>query len=279
MLKISVIIPTYNRADFLREAIDSVLAQTYREFELLVIDDGSTDHTRDVIAMYGKQLTSHFQENRGVSSARNLGIRVSQGEYIALLDSDDRWLPQKLERQIAIMEHHPDLQLCHTEEIWIRHGVRVNPKKKHKKYSGDIFQYCLPLCVISPSSVMIRRTVFDEVGGFDERLPACEDYDLWLRITKTYPVYFIETPLLIKRGGHSDQLSRKHWGIDRFRIQALENLLQTNSLSDEQRVQTLQELQRKCKILANGCLKRQKLEEWRYYNQLPDRYSSSHQLK
>jgi hypothetical protein len=121
---------------------------------------------------------------------------------------------------------------------------------------------------------MLRRTVFDKVGGFDERLPACEDYDLWLRITKTYPVYFIETPLLIKRGGHPDQLSRKQWGIDRFRIQALENLLQMGSLSDEQWTQTLQELQHKCKIMANGCLKRQKIEGWRYYSQLPQRYSS-----
>ncbi len=273
MFKVSIIIPTYNRANLLREAIDSVLAQTYQDFELLIVDDGSTDNTRDLATEYGNRVTYVFQENRGVSGTRNLGIRLSTGEYIAFLDSDDLWLPDKLERQVAIMDQNPDLLLCHTEEIWIRRGVRVNPKKKHKKYSGYIFQYCLPLCVISPSSVMIRRTLCEKVGYFDENLPACEDYDLWLRVTKEYPVYFIETPLLIKRGGHPDQLSQKYWGLDRFRIQALEKLLQTGGLSPEQREQTLQELRRKCQIVANGCLKRQKFEEWKLYSQIPQKYS------
>jgi glycosyltransferase involved in cell wall biosynthesis len=272
-LKVSVIIPTYNRAELLREAIESVLAQTYQDFELLVVDDGSTDQTCELVAEYGERITYIFQKNRGVSSARNLGIRSATAGLIAFLDADDLWLPKKLEQQVAIMEHHPDLQLCHTEEIWIRRGVRVNPKKKHQKYSGFIFQYCLPLCVISPSSVMIRRTLFAKVGYFDERLLACEDYDLWLRITKDYPVYFIEAPLLIKRGGHPDQLSRKYWGIDRFRIQALEKLLQTGNLTAEQRAQTLQELRRKCQIVAKGCLKRQKFEEWEQYRQIPLKYS------
>ena len=221
---VSVIIPTYNRADWLTEAIDSVLAQSYPSCELIIVDDGSTDRTRELIAGYKQPLHYLYQPNQGVSSARNLGIRSATGQYIALLDSDDLWLPQKVEQQVAIMEQCPELQLCHTEEIWIRRGVRVNPKKKHQKYGGYIFPYCLPLCVISPSSAMIRRSLFDEIGYFDETLPACEDYDLWLRITKTYPVYFIDTPLIVKRGGHEDQLSRKHWGIDRFRIQALEKI-------------------------------------------------------
>jgi hypothetical protein len=194
---------------------------------------------------------------------------------VAFLDSDDFWLPQKLEQQVMIMDQRPELFVCHTEEIWIRRGVRVNPKKKHKKYSGYIFHYCLPLCVISPSSVMIRRELFEKVGYFDENLPACEDYDLWLRITKDYPVYLIETPLIVKRGGHADQLSQKYWGIDRFRIQALEKLLQTGDLSDEQRTQTLQELRRKCEIVASGCLKRQKIEEWKHYSQIPCKYKNS----
>ena len=272
MSKVSIIIPTYNRADLLREALDSVLAQTYQEFELLVVDDGSTDNTRELVAGYGERTAYVFQENRGVSSARNLGIQSSTGEFIAFLDSDDLWLPEKLEQQVTIMEQHPDLQLCHTEEIWIRRGVRVNPKKKHKKHGGYIFHYCLPLCVISPSSVLIRRTLFEKVGYFDENLPACEDYDLWLRITKDYPVYFIENPLLIKRGGHPDQLSQQYWGIDRFRIQALEKLLQAGDLTSEQREQTLQELRRKCQIVAAGCLKRQKFEEWEHYTHIPQKY-------
>ncbi len=273
MPEVSIIIPTYNRANLLREAIDSVLTQTYQNFKLFVVDDGSTDNTREVVAGYGERVAYIFQENRGVSSARNLGIQSSTGAFIAFLDSDDLWLPEKLEQQIAIMEQRPDIQLCHTEEIWIRRGVRVNPKKKHKKHGGSIFYECLPLCVISPSSVMIRRMLFEKVGYFDETLPACEDYDLWLRITKDYPVYFIEKPLLIKRGGHSNQLSQKYWGIDRFRIQALEKLLHAGDLTSEQREQTLQELRRKCQIVARGCLKRQKFAEWEYYNQLPQKYS------
>ncbi len=272
MSKVSVIIPAYNRAQALKKAIDSVLSQTYEDFELLVVDDGSTDNTRKIVENCKKQVRYIFQQNQGVSSARNLGIYSTSGEYVAFLDSDDLWLPEKLEQQVAVMSQQPDLHLCHTEEIWIRRGVRVNPKKKHKKYSGHIFLYCLPLCVISPSSVMIRRELFHKVGYFDENLPACEDYDLWLRITKDYPVHFIETPLLIKHGGHVDQLSQKYWGIDRFRIQALEKLLQTESLDPEQRIQTLQELRRKCAIMANGCLKRGKSEEGTRYSQIPKRY-------
>lgn len=272
MATVSVIIPTYNRADFLKEAVDSVLTQTFHDVELIVVDDGSTDHTRQLLQSYGQQLRSVTQENRGVSSARNIGIHASTGEYIALLDSDDLWLPNKLEQQVTVMEQQPDLQLCHTEEIWIRRGKRVNPKKKHQKHGGYIFPYCLPLCVISPSSVMMRRTLFEEVGMFDEALPACEDYDLWLRITKTYPVHFIETPLLVKRGGHADQLSRAIWGLDRFRIQALEKLLQAGELNAEQRRQTCEELRLKCKIMAAGSLKRQNQQAWEYYRQLPRTY-------
>lgn len=269
---VSVIIPTYNRAALLQEAIDSVLAQTYRDYELLVVDDGSTDQTRRLVESCGARVRYLFQANRGVSSARNLGIASSSGAYLAFLDSDDLWLPQKLEQQMQMLEHAPQIPLCHTEEIWIRRGVRIYPKKKHKKYAGYIFPYCLPLCVISPSSVVIRRSLFDAVGDFDETLPACEDYDLWLRITKDHPVHFIETPLLIKRGGHADQLSQKYWGIDRFRIQALEKLLHSQQLSREQYDQTLQELRKKCAIMATGCFKRQKLEEGRYYSSLPGKY-------
>lgn len=269
---VSVIIPSYNRVEWLKEAIDSVLAQSYPACEVIIIDDGSTDLTRELVAGYGRQLRYFYQQNRGVSSARNLGIHAATGKYIALLDSDDLWLPSKVEAQVAIMEQQPDLRLCHTEEIWIRRGVRVNPKKKHQKYGGYIFPYCLPLCVISPSSVLIRRSLFHEVGYFDENLPACEDYDLWLRITKTYPVHFIETPLIVKRGGHEDQLSRKYWGIDRFRIQALEKLLRSGELSSEQYEQARQELQRKCEIMAAGSAKRRKMQESDYYRQLPRQY-------
>ena len=269
---VSVIIPTYNRADFLKEAIESVFAQTFCDFELIVVDDGSTDRTRDLLAAYGERLRPIFQANRGVSSARNAGIRAAQGRYIALLDSDDLWLPKKLAAQIAAMEAQPDIPLCHTEEIWIRRGVRVNQMKKHQKHGGHIFPHCLPFCVVSPSSALMRRAIFDEVGYFDEALPACEDYDLWLRITKTHPVHFIETPLIIKRGGHDDQLSRTHWGLDRFRIQSLDKLLQAGGLTDEQFEQARQEFERKCDIFAQGCAKRNKPADAAAYRQLAEKY-------
>ncbi len=272
MPTVSVIIPTYNRAAFVTEAIDSVLAQTFRDVELIVVDDGSTDDTRDRLAAYGERIRLVCEENHGVSHARNVGIRAARGEYIALLDSDDLWLPKKLETQVAVMNAQPDLQLCHTEEIWIRRGVRVNQMKKHQKHGGYIFPNCLPFCVISPSSVMIRRALFDDVGYFDESLPACEDYDLWLRITKIYPVYFIETPLIVKRGGHDDQLSHIHWGLDRFRIQALDKLLQAGGLTDEQFEQARQEFERKCEIFAQGCAKRQKNDDARQYRELAGKY-------
>lgn len=272
MPTVSVIIPTYNRAAVVTEAIDSVLAQTFRDFELIVVDDGSTDDTRDRLAAYGERIRLICQENHGVSHARNVGIRAARGQYIALLDSDDLWLPKKLDTQVAAMTAQPDIPLCHTEEIWIRRGVRVNQMKKHQKQGGYIFTHCLPFCVISPSSVMIRRALFDDIGYFDETLPACEDYDLWLRVTKTSPVHFIETPLMIKRGGHDDQLSRTHWGLDRFRIQSLEKLLQMGELTAEQRQQTTDELRRKCEIMAQGCVKRGKSAEAALYRQIAEKY-------
>ena len=272
MPQVSVIIPTYNRAHILMRAVDSVLAQTFQQIEILVIDDGSTDNTPEMLNAYGGRIRVLSQENGGVSLARNVGIQAASGQFIAFLDSDDAWMPDKLERQVAALTAQPQLPLCHTEEIWIRNGVRVNPKKKHRKRGGYIFPYCLPLCVISPSSSILRRELLDEVGLFDEHLPACEDYDLWLRITHTHEVVFLEEPLLVKYGGHDDQLSRKYWGIDRFRVQALVKLLETAALTDEQRRQTCRELQRKCAILATGCRKRQKTEECTYYTNLPTKY-------
>ncbi|MBL3619114.1 MAG: glycosyltransferase family 2 protein [gamma proteobacterium endosymbiont of Lamellibrachia anaximandri] len=225
-MQISVIIPTYNRVDTLPRALDSVLSQHLAPDEVIVVDDGSTDETAELISRRYPQCRYLHQPNQGVSSARNLGIREAQGEWIALLDSDDAWLPQKLQLQSEALKAEPGHLICHTEEIWIRNGVRVNAMHKHAKSGGFIFDRCLPLCAISPSSVILHRSLFDSVGLFDERLPACEDYDLWLRICATEPVLFLSEPLITKYGGHADQLSHKHWGMDRFRIQALEKIVQ-----------------------------------------------------
>ncbi len=261
MPTVSVIIPAYNRYQSLVYAIDSVLAQTYADLELLVIDDGSTDNTPLIIPKYGNKIRYFYQENRGVSSARNLGIAKSSGKYICFLDSDDLWLLNKLAVQIKFMRSNSEYNVCYTDEIWYRGGVRVNQKKKHAKYSGQIFSYCLPLCIISPSSIMLKSELIDKIGGFDELLPACEDYDLWLRIAKDYPIYFIKQPLILKYGGHSDQLSIKYYGMDRFRVYALLKLLEHGNLSEKQENLVKKELNLKCTIYAAGCYKRGKKVE------------------
>ncbi len=262
---VSVIIPTYNRALWLTDAINSVLNQSYQDFELIVIDDGSTDRTREIVATYSDRIQYLYRSNRGPSAARNLGIKNARADLITFLDSDDRWLKQKLQAQVDLMTKNPEIKISYTDEIWIRRGVRVNQKKVHRKYSGWIYQKCLPLCIISPSSVMIHREVFDKVGLFDEEFLVCEDYDLWLRISRLFPITFIDQPLIIKNGGHEDQLSHRFWGIDRFRVQALEKMLQYSSLSNDDRNATIEMLKYKCKILANGCFKRGKMEEGNFY--------------
>jgi len=232
---LSIIIPTYNRSSFLSQAIQSVLDQDCFDssskdlaFELWVIDDGSTDNTNQMVRSFGKKVNYFFQKHSGVSSARNQGLRSSSGEFIAFLDSDDLWMNNKIRAQMSFLKAYPDARVCYTEEIWIRKGVFVNPKKKHQKYSGWIFDKVLPLCLLSLSSALFRREVFDTVGVFDETLPACEDYDLGVRVAHQYPIHLITHPLIIKRGGHADQLSKQYWGMDRFRVRALEKALKLN---------------------------------------------------
>ncbi len=271
---VSVIIPTFNRATWVREAVDSVLAQTFRDFELIVVDDGSTDTTREGLGLYGDRLRVVYQTRQGVSAARNRGLEMAAGKWLAFLDSDDLWLPQKLETQVDFLNRNPRAEICQTEEIWIRHGRRVNPKKKHRKPSGDIFAPSLSLCLVSPSAVMLKMSLLKEVGFFDQSLPACEDYDLWLRISCRKPVFLIEEPLVIKRGGHPDQLSRCLATLDRYRIQSLEKLLDSGLLSPRQYDLAWQELDRKCRIYGQGCLKRGKIEEGERFLSLAARWKN-----
>lgn len=267
MTSVSVVIPTFNRLATLPRAIDSVRAQTRPADEIIIVDDGSTDGTSDWIAARHPAIRLIRQENAGVSAARNRGIHAASSDWIALLDSDDAWMPEKLERQLEAIERNPSAVLCHTEEIWIRNGRRVNPMKKHAKAGGWIFQRCLPLCAISPSSAIVRRDVLIELGGFDESLPACEDYDLWLRICARHPALFLEDPLITKYGGHEDQLSRKHWGMDRFRVRALEKVLRDAGvkLSEEDRTAAVRTLREKLGILEAGARKRGKTAEAEAY--------------
>ena len=267
MSTVSVVIPTYNRDDFIEKCVISVLQQSKKPNEVIVVDDGSSDKTWDVLRAFGfsdsdkkkNSLRYIFQRNKGVSAARNLGIKASKYKYIAFLDSDDFWLEKKLEKQISSLESHSKrYRLSHTNEIWVRNGVRVNARLKHEKSGGDIYIQCLKLCCISPSSSLVDRSVFDEFGFFDERLPACEDYDFWLRFCAFEEVHFLNEPLLIKNGGHDRQLSKKHWGMDRYRVFALEKLLQDQNLSEFKRQETIKELIFKLKILIDGGRKRNK---------------------
>ena len=271
---VSIIIPTYNRAWIVRDAIDSVLGQTYADFELIVVDDGSTDRTPEILNSYGDRLRVIRQANQGVSAARNRGIGASSGPLIALLDSDDIWLPEKLTVQVDFFKKHPSALICQTEEIWIRNGLRVNPGKRHRKPSGVIFERSLDLCLVSPSAVMVRRVLLEVVGLFDENLPACEDYDLWLRVGCRFPVHLIDKPLTIKRGGHEDQLSRQS-SLDRYRIRSLVKLIEAGGLTLIQRNLAVIALRKKCTVFANGCLKRGRLEEALHYTTLSRKYHLS----
>jgi len=254
------------------------LTQTYGHWELLLIDDHSQDHTAQVVKTFQQKISpERFQyfslSGHGVSAARNFGIKNSSSELLAFLDSDDQWLPEKLSLQVKALDKNPKSALCHTEEIWIRRGKRVNPCKHHAKSGGHIFQKCLPRCVISPSATLIRRSVLDEVGLFDEMLPVCEDYDLWLRIGAKYPIHLITEPLIIKRNGHDGQQSQKFWGMDRFRVVALKKMMDSGVLSEENHQATEEILKQKCLVLANGCEKRGKHEEAeKYRNFLNSKY-------
>ncbi len=275
-MSVSVIIPTHNRAGQVVKAVDSVLAQTVVVDEVLVVDDGSVDNTAAVLAPYGEQIRVLRQENRGVSSARNLGIKDAKGEWLALLDSDDHWLPEKLARQLAFHAANPDILISQTDEHWLRNDRLVKKAKRFRhKEEGWIFVPSLLMCHVSPSAVLIHRSVLAEVGFFDEDLPACEDYDLWLRIARQYAVGLVDEPLIVKTGGHDDQLSRRYWGMDRFRILAMEKHLDDHP----GRAAVLAELEKKCGVVAMGAKKRGKehlygeyKQKQRQYRQMLDRY-------
>ena len=269
MPKITAILPTWNRAEWLEKSIQSVLDQTFGDFELVVVDDASTDSTAEIIERYsGKIRTIVFSENRGVSAARNAAISTSDSEWIAFLDSDDFWHPDKLQKQIAQTKMRPACPLHFTDEIWIRNGVRVNPKKKHQKKEGWIFQPSLALCLMAPSTVILRRELFEVHGLFDENLPVCEDYDLWLRLTAQHPVALLNEKLMTRHGGHADQLSRSDWGIDRYRVQSIQKILKTESLRPEDRTAAIRMLIEKCGILAKGFRKRGNLKEVEKYEKI-----------
>lgn len=262
----SVVVPTFNRADVLLRALDSVAKQGWQAWELIVVDDGSTDDTANVMDNWlrenhtlGSQVKYLKTENRGVSAARNLGVQNSAGQWLCFLDSDDEWLPNKLAEQVKLTS---DFKWIHGEEIWIRHGVRVNAMKKHAKSGGDIFERCVELCCVSPSTVAIERSLFESSGGFREDYPVCEDYELWLRLSVENRIGFVSEPIIKKYGGHEDQLSGRYKAMDYYRVKALMPFLENKDLSPEQKQTVFASIQHRCSVLLKGYEKHQNFSNW-----------------
>ena len=267
IIKISAIIPTFNRCHLIKNAIESILSQSYKVDEIIVVDNNSSDDTIKVIKEKYPKIKLLEEKKQGVSNARNKGILHAKNKWVAFLDSDDIWMPKKIELQVNKIKYSKnEIFMIHTDEIWIRNKKFINQRKKHKKLEGYIFEKCLDMCIISPSSVLINTLLFKKYGNFNERLKVCEDYELWLRLTSKIPVSLINEPCVIKHGGHIDQLSKKFWGIDRFRVKALEKLLLYYKLQSSQKINMMSVLLKKINIIIMGAEKRKNIKIKRIYN-------------
>ena len=255
----TVIITTYNRRYLLKKALDSVLAQTCTDYEIIVVDDGSTDNTAEY--QYYKEYSQVnfciLSSNQGVSKVRNTAILTSKGQWLAFLDSDDEWLPNKLEQQKIFIQKNQNLQIFQCLEYWHRNNKKVNIPHKYKKIEGYILEQLLKNCLVTISSVCIKKTLFLEIGYFDEKLYCCEDYDLWLRIANKQHYFGLQNEyLVVRNGGHQDQLSHKYQAIDRFRIYALIKILCEPDLPDYTMYLVQKTLLSKINILLTGSKKR-----------------------
>jgi len=265
-MDISVVIPTYNRYEFLKRALESIYAQTYLPLEVIVVDDGSSDNTSQIKKDF-PNITYLYQKNAGVSSARNLGIRNASCEWIAFLDSDDEWLRDKLALQVNFHKNNPKILMSYTDERWIRDSKEIKIPKKFKKFGGDIFEECLSHCIIAPSATLIHKILLDKVGLFDESLEVCEDYDLWLRVAVENNIGLVDKKLIVKYAGHEEQLSFKYWGMDRFRVIALEKLVQSPKKDIVK-----QTLVQKYKVLLKGAIKYAKMSDIKEYKRKLELY-------
>lgn len=264
----SVIIPVYNRHQCIKRAIDSVLNQTIKVNEIIVVDDGSTDGTYDSLEEYGDKISLlRTHKNQGVSFSRNLGVYHSRSSWIAFLDSDDEWHPQKMENQIEYLKRHPNYEILQSEEQWIRNGAVLQQKQHHKKREGWIWDISLERCMIASSSVLIRKELFNRFLGFDDKLPACEDYDLWLRISRFHPVGLDDSVMLKKYGGHEDQLSTSVPVSDQYRVKALLKLLEKEK-NDQFKHGVRNTLLKKIEALLKGYQKHKNWEQVQYYENL-----------
>lgn len=265
----TIIIPTYNRVNFLKIAVESLLAQNFTDYQIIIIDDGSSDKTQALIKKYQDvRIKYYYQNNQGPAAARNLGIKKAKGQYICFLDSDDRFRHDKLAITYKYIEENPEHKVFHTEEIWYRKGKLLAQKKQHQKPSGYIFEKAIKICSISISTAVLKKDIFKYTGLFDPALPACEDYDFWLRVTSLYPVYLIPKFLTIKEGGHPDQQSKKFSGLDKFRIYALKKILEKGKLDQKKQKIVYAQLKEKCLIYIKGAEKRGKKQEVKIYERI-----------
>lgn len=242
------------------EALKSVESQTYPYYEIIIVDDGSTDSTQHYLSTL-KHPFILLRHSGKPGYVRNKGFSAAKGDFITFLDSDDLWKPEKLEMQINFFKTHPDIKLCHTREIWERNGKIISQKTQKHRREGYIFNETLKKCIIGPSTVMLTRDLFTEAGMFHPELEIAEDYELWMRITSHHHVGYIETPLVLKRAGHDDQLSEKYGHIEYFRIKALASVINQELLTVPQQRDAIMEIIKKCRIYTHGCIKRGKFNE------------------
>jgi glycosyltransferase involved in cell wall biosynthesis len=287
MIEFSLVIPVYNRRELLLEALSSVLAQTRLPTEIILVDDGSSDGSAEAARFFlaekggGVSWNILTLEHSGMAGAvRNRGVEAARSEWIAFLDSDDLWEPEKLASQEAYIAAHPNVRLVHTREKWLRGDKIISQKKQKHKREGDIFSDALVKCIIGPSTTVIRKDLWDQTGGFRENIEIAEDYELWLRITAGDAVGYIDTPLITKRAGGWDQLSEKYGQIEKFRLQGLGDLVESDWFRkqglEERRCELARgEFIRKCQIYALGCEKRGRREEALYWKEKGDNHSSS----
>lgn len=263
-MKISVIIPTYNREKLLVKSLESVLNQTVKAEEIIIIDDGSTDNTKEIVNNYNNHTIKYiFQENKGVSNARNHGIRIATNEWLCFLDSDDIWEENKLEKQIEFHTRNSHIFFSHTDELWLFNNKIIKQKKHQLKPSGFCFKQNIPNTLIGASTMMVHKKILNEVGYFDEELIACEDYDLWLRILAKYELGLINEKLITKIAGHENQLSFCTKLMDKYRILAL-----LKHKDSQYKDQISSEIIKKCNILIKGAIKHENKEIEEHYTKL-----------
>ncbi|MCK4305695.1 MAG: glycosyltransferase family 2 protein [Candidatus Eisenbacteria sp.] len=301
MARVTVIVPTHNKKEPVAEALRSVLSQTFRDFEIVVSDDGSTDGTPlHLLRMLGAQpdaleilsrmsptsikpfshafsqngvtVQYHYGSNRGLSAARNRGIRSARGDYIAFIEAEDEWQREHLEVQMAFLESHPDARLCRVAERYVKDG-KPRKNRNTSTASGWIFEAALEASPMSTSALLAHRSCFASCGAFDENLPACDEYDLWLRFAARYPIYYIpDGPIVTRKSARGDGSSRT-WSWDRFRVYALEKAFQSGHLSPNQRFMVAQEIVRKCERLVQGFRRQRSDERSNFYERKRRRFA------